>query len=87
MQKLTTLWNVTPYANGSFATRTTLAAESDPYAADGRGYLVEASDIAAARRMAKEHYFQSRGFEPSFPLIWTKRQHCRPIMLAGETDA
>ncbi len=82
MQKLGTLWNVTPYP-GCVATRTTLAAESDPYAADGRGFLVEATDAAAARAMAKEHYFQSRGFDPSMPLIWTKRHHVRPVMLAG----
>jgi hypothetical protein len=82
MQKLGTLWNVTPYPDCVTA-RTTLAAECDPHIADGRGYLIEANDSAAARAMAKEHYFQSRGFDPSMPLIWTRRTHSRPIMLRG----
>ena len=82
MERLGTLWNVTPYP-GSVAVRTTLAAECDPHVADGRGYLVEAPDAEIARRMAKEHGFQMRGYDPQFPIIWTKRRNVRPIMRAG----
>lgn len=75
-------WNVTPYP-GAMARRTNLSAEADRFIADGRGYLVEAPDMATARAIVRAHYFKSRGWpiapeciDPEF------RQHARtrPIL-------